>query len=126
MKSMRIDSVVERLAASRDQYFEALELEGDKLGYSWAAEVAEYFELERLASLEPDGHQIGIFSTPDEFLLAVTGWNGKNAEFTVPRECLENGDLCLDQEDLEEPAFWDGFLTGAERLYDEVRSRLSV
>jgi len=126
MKKMRIDSVVDRLAASRGQYFEALEAEGDKLGYSWAAEVAEYIELERLANVEPDRYEIGTFSTYDELVITVIDCNRKAVKLTVPRECLESDDFCIDEEDLEQPVFWDGFLQGAERLYEEVKPGLSA
>jgi hypothetical protein len=125
MENMFIKSAVDRLAASRNQYFETLESQGDELGYFWAANQAEYIELERLANVEPDGYQI-VCSTHDELLIAVIDCNRKAVNLTVPRECLESDDFCITEDDLERDEFWDGFLKGAERLYEEVTPGLSA
>ena len=126
MEIMYIKEAADRLAASRDEYIETLEAEAEQLGYRWAAEQAEYIELERLANLEPDGYEIGICSTYDELLIAVIDSNRRAVNLTVPRECLESDDFCIEKEDLEQSEFWDAFLQGAERLYEEVKPRLSA
>ena len=121
---MLIDTAVVRLAASRDEYLDALVREGRRLGYAWAAEVADYIDLERLANLNGEEYRFVDLSSDDEVLLDVADSDGTHATLSAHRDCLDSVTFCIEEDDLVRPEFWEGFIEGAQRLFEEVSPQI--
>lgn len=100
-----MSDVIQRLRASKkSRQTEAFSL-GEKLGYQWARDRAEFDELERVLDFE--GDKVDAF---DRFVTegAYDLWDS----------------LCVEPEDIKRDGFLDGFIDGVTRLYNEVADAL--
>ena len=103
-----MQAAIERLRASKENEDERLKAEGAAAGKAWAAEDAEYHQLEILStmdfSVEHGARAIAAILSPN----------------TRPEEFWETA-IGVDEVG---DAFADGFAEAAAEFYDEVRDAL--
>ena len=107
---------IERLRASRESASDRKRAEAVAAGKTWALEVAEFDQLERVAGLDPDEFcgQPSAYGWGDGLVAAVNG------DESVQREEIEafcEQHLGVDYPDAEQVA---GFVEGAIEVFDEV------
>jgi hypothetical protein len=117
-----MEAAIERLKASKAAYTEEVSARGEAAGADWARDDAEYAELKALAQ-HWEGHPIDDTSdAPEAFL----GLIGPPADVTHSEVDAFWERLGFEESDPEKYSaeFWNGFVTGALAVFEEVKDKL--
>lgn len=112
-KGQTMETAIERLKASKQQYLEAEQSDGYQTGRDWAKDVAEYGELKEIAALDftgesCDGALGALYATVEK----DSFWDDFN------RTVRGNDDVDWTDE------YAGAFIEGASDFYDEVEDQL--
>ena len=115
-----MNSVIQRLKASKMVFENASYREGHQYGSTWAKESAKYAELKRAYELDTDD---AVFADAE---------NDDAQAFNVAIQLIDDGDKAMEfWEGIFEPweaptdfGFYKGFLDGASEIYEKVKDEL--
>lgn len=126
-KEKTMDTVVERLRASKIKRVSQVQKEGYALGADWAKDQAEFDELERVASIDVGAYFVGIpmapYSSADWLAFEILGTGEDDRDHTVSRDFWDSAIGDLDKR-LESEDFLSGFCNGAADIYRRVADQV--
>jgi hypothetical protein len=127
-KEKVMDNVIERLRASKIQRVNAVERLGHEAGKTWAANFAEYDELERIAEIDTSewfaGEPMAPYGWCDYLAFTILGTSQDEHDGTVAQDFWDRAVGDSRDPRLASEKFLEGFIDGAAAVYRKVESKI--
>lgn len=120
MFDYNIAEATQRLVQSKARHLVQASTRGREVGIEWAAEMAHFIELQRLATLDVDGEDADVPSLGLRTLAKIMDPDGEQRSYIMALYFLANQGIDIDHEYVASPDFWDGFAKGALTVYQEI------
>jgi len=127
-KEKTMDSVVERLRASKIQHVNAVERLGREAGRMWASNVAEYDELEHIADIDTNewfnGEPMAPYGWCDYLAFAVLGTPQSELDGSVSQDFWDSAVGDSHDPRITSEKWLEGFIDGATDVYRNVEGKI--
>jgi len=127
-KEKTMETVVERLRASKIRRESALEKEGRDLGAKWAKNMAEFDELQRISEINLNewfsGQPNAPYGWADYLAFGVLGTNIDDADRDASHYFWQRAVGNVRDERLSSEEFLTGFVQGAEGVFRQVEDQI--
>ena len=120
MFEYNITEATQRLVQSKATHLVQASTRGREVGTEWAAEMAHFIELQRLATLDVDGEDADVPSLGLRTLAKIMDPDGEQRSYILALYFLAIQGIDIDHEYVDSPDFWDGFARGALSVYREL------